>query len=1253
MVKFGTGYLYNWGDGKSGSNFIPSEITGDLFDAIGIGNNFNTAIHVPDPDINNRLNWPERQNYGNFGVTLFSKNGSLQINKLSLISTFSGTGGAIINNTGYSSGNAYFNKIIVATAARDFNINTDIAFLSLGQTLGTGSGIYFYPQDTVMEVKKNNLLYSNSDSWTGNSGSFIKYSLTGFSGKDAGIVAKDIGGNAGGLNQNINTYEINYGSNEQFISGSLVKQKFLFQKLGVNYPLIEVKRSNNKMWTSYNVESGMKNKSQNVFAYSFDFVDIVTLKDSGVIVTTKSSKVDPYAQYRKTLSPKLSTGFDSSFSAYSGYCFQRLLCKDPAEKDDVEVCYTGNAVTGREYELFISGVKKMYTSKTAIQQFDAISNLVFSSGVNIFSFFKIETGQIIYNSFFTGDTLTFNLYNFDYTGLYKSYHLGNNPLYPSTGFSIKYPNDFTDIDTLTNKLNQKLSGVDFPVWYPYECLSGEATGTYITGGLMSFYKNTGVQSGDINYNNIIKFRSLRNYSRGYTFSLTLTNRDEYLNNLMLETYRKGFSYLIPNVIELQGLTGNQWIVLDRRSGLYDSLTGLEPTYVPLKAKAKIFDSGLASSGNFDYLSSQNITGKPKTVNDSLKEIFFSGTFQPLQKFRQQGFSSSAPYCPIDTFDREISIVRAVGWPVGMNPCEENDTDNMGMGQEEDSGEGATDADLSGKDPALDLFLRIKKTGWLLQTTGKYLSCLTSPNYDPLKINFPKYRIVARDFSGLKPTSDNQYLIPKNEAYFANINLFSVKKAEITGMFYGQSKCLIGSDYVVDVQDIVPVPFYKNFEYSISGEDRSGVYKALNQTILYTPTGNEVNVKFVRSSGKIAGNVTGILTATFSGTGIISHDFSNYYFYNTGTKEISFKKTLSKVVTGSSILSGTATVIKQDIINKELYFGGTRLNINPQYLEVISGGVFTGLLFNQRYARTDVQGFYYLTGTVTGLSNSGYFNYSTGVSGYALLIDSDNLPYYPILTGLKQASGNINFDFNKIKNFDVLRVNNFSITYADDTGNYSPPSFFSTIDNLLSTINTNQSVFRCSGGKLNNTGILLKASNLYAAGDSGNFISTSAGGSGMFPTQAFLNGGKTFYPILTPTTRFSGIATNSVAATGFYYSTGSGYITGTIQNFKGQRSFTGIWDIQTGQNYLLDSFLNKNLIKSGFKYIDSGNFETVNTLLQLNLIYKNQLNTLDSNNLDVAELKIKDNNFYKIYDKGFLSSGITGELIFRITGIKNL
>lgn len=1237
MVNQGTGYLYGWGGiGVSGSDSIPNEITGLLFSGIQAGPNFNAAILITPTGISLTPVLPESPSLLKIDFQLLHNGGvnysnNAGISKISLFSSFSGSG-----SLPFVSGSNFQNNIYIGTFGGRNQTLKEIATVSLGATLGTGSGMYKYPSDTFLNVFKNKRFYRSGDSWTEYFGDFSKYNFTGFSGLDAGVILKDFGGTPIEQSEvkDLNIYNIYYGTRESFPSGSLIKQKIFIQALSNSPPNVDVQNPlQKKAWASYNTFTGMINNTRNVFSYAIDVAAKLEIKKGMLIIG--GQEVSPFDYLRQLAFPSLTTGTSSSFLDYIGYCFERASCPTSKPPEDVEECWTGDNTTGIEYKLFVSGIIQKFSGKKVDDPiFGGASNLVVSSGVTVKNLFSYQTGQLIYNSFFTGDSIEFQLYPFDYTGLYKEYHLTNNPPYPTTGFKLTFPNDFTGIDHLVSVLNNRLNDNKFTqLWYPYLCLSGRSQGIYKTGALAFFEKDLSIPSGTLNYNNIIKFRSLRNAASGFSYKLNLINRDEYIKNLERQFVRKGLSYLIPNVIELQGLTGSQWMVLDRHSGLYKDLTGI--------MNDKVLDIITSEEILLNQSVSFAETGIQKEEDEaSFEEVSFSGGFQKLQQFRAVEKTPAPPFCKPVSGITNISIVQPTGWPINFNPCKQTKP----SGEKEEEEEEIVETGLK----PIEAKLYIARTGWLLNPSGQYLTCLTSPDYKYERISFSGYRVVLRDFSGLSVGEEMLDFKPTNDIYVSTINLYSLKPVEIP-VLTGDAKCLIGANYVVDVQDIIAKNIDINFNYVLNSEDQKGVYTAFNQIQTYAPTDQERNISFVSSSGKIVGDLTGLINGAFTGTGFINHTFGNRYFYDPSTQEVSFRRDFSGFFTGSGILSGSAIAIKDFIINQELLVGG-RLNITPQYSQLISGGLFTGLLTGVNYIENNVTGLFLLSGYVSGISNSGYFIFSTGVTGSGIYINDENYPFYPFPTGFNQSSGTIFINYNRIQNFDLLSINNTSINYHSNTGVYFAPDYFYNTDSLISIINNSPSLFNCTGIKLSNTGILLIA-NDFSLGSQGNSIIITGNGSGIILSLNSLTGGKTFYPQLFPTTLFSGIANGVGIATGFYYEKASGSITGNVPTFTGVRTFTGIWGLQTGQDFDFISFLGNNLLNGNRAYFNTGNFIDTTNLVQILIQYSNNLNTDENNIFDVANIKIKDLNYNLLFPTG--NPNNTGTYNFRITGIKNL
>lgn len=1132
--------------------------------------------------------------------------------------------------------------------------------------LYTNNDRYTYPSDTLLDVYKNSQPYKSGDSWLEYSGEFAKFNYTGIATGDAGIIISDY------LVPDL--YNVNFAVKDRFLPQQLVRQGIRLKNLKFTPPTYSVLTSDSKVWASYEISTGnsMLSGSKSVFSYAVELVRDLT---SDAIIVNSGFNEQNQLNFQKSLkAPSIQQAVGTSFDIYSGFCFDSVECEDKEPPKDVIICYTG-VTTGAEYDAYISGIKKQFSDEKYVKNYDGTSSTsVVSTSAITTSAFSVKTGELRYNNFLSGDRVSFSLYGFDYTGLYKQYHLNNNPPFPTTGFSLSYPSDFTGIDSLVSSLNNRLFR-SYQVWYPYECLSGEASGIYLTGNLMSFEKLTGSQySGTEDFNNVIRFRSLRNYSSGFNLSLSLVDRSADYSENFTKLVKNGFTYLIPDVIELQGQTNamrsldGRWAVLDRRSGLYNDLTGLDYTVTKLNLPKNNF---LASGQGI--VSSEKIYPVTYTGESIvLIENIISGGFQNVLDLTQLTSTPVSDYCGgVLRSSRSITVKVPTGWQSGVNGCLQTGKGEggpcaqwgkqLGLPLIEDPSFCrdssiqyifpdidcylCTGTKASGYTPPQneDLYLSFLRTGWNLDPTGTYLNCwLSTSGYDITNLNFDRYRIVARNFSGIIPEAGkDNYLIPKNETYFKNFNLFSAVKTGI-GLHSGPKLCSIGSDYIANIGDIRPLEFNANYNYSINSESMSGMYRAFNEQVVYTPLPSEINVKFANRSGKFVGNVTGLLTRNFIGTGNVSQTFGDYYFYDTGTKEVTFEKVYTKYLpSGSGFLSGTEIVIKPSIVARANSVGGLFATASV-YVTGRTSGQFTALLTGASYTETGVTGYFNLTGITGGLSNSGYYNNTFLATGSGSYVNMDNYPYYPIVTGLVQSSGIINVDVTKLQNFDYVSINDKVISYNNDTLNYLAPDFFSSRTGLIDIVNTNSTVFSCTGYAIGSSGIVLVST---LSGASGNFINLISSGSGVNVSNATLANGKTYYLRMFPTSNFSGITSVSFASTGFYSGFGSGFITGNINKFTGVRTFTGTWDIETGINSNLVSYRDKNLL-SGLNYyssIQSNSIGTRSSVIQVRSFYENTLGTLDTEETDVADIVISGRNF------GPSGSGIT----FRLVGVKNL
>jgi hypothetical protein len=560
--------------------------------------------------------------------------------------------------------------------------------------------------------------------------------------------------------------------------------------------------------------------------------------------------------------------------------------------------------------------------------------------------------------------------------------------------------------------------------------------------------------------------------------------------------------------------------------------------------------------------------------------------------------------------------------------------------------------LSGKKPFTTTrsFLR---TGWNLNPTGKYLSCLLQDkNYDITKLSFSKYRIVLTGFSGTTIYNDQDaYYLQQNSFLFEHINLYSavptftqpqMSKAEQTG-------CIIGSPYTLQVQGTAIIPFTTNYNYNIPDQTYSGVYNALQEPFYYVPTGSQEYVKFVHSSGRAVGHITGLVSGTFTGSGIISNTFDNYYFYDENNNQVTFNKTITGYAVVGDRLSGTANVLNQSTVNSAIIVGGALSN-QAYYTSFISGNDnVSGNLINIPYQQDDVLGFYMLTGSVTGTSSSGYLQYNFPVTG-AYDGNVDNIPYYYMPTGFVNASAMVLINFAALGNYDYIEINSNAVSY------YSTPnsSYFIDISGLLNTINLQPLLYQVSGIDLNDasfngqysgiTGIMLYS---LLSGASGNNISlTSDTVSGIkVPSGGYLTGGQDLYSLMFGTDQFSGTANGTLYQTGFYNSVlPTGTVYGEIPTYQFTRNFTDVWAISTGlPRNLIKYNTGDNIVAPGQYFAsisgdpDIGRYDN---LIKIGLNYYNKFGMPTGLPKDVIDLYVTGYNF---------PSG-TG-IIFRITGIK--
>jgi len=1300
-----TGYLYAFGGyANYNEDVVPRNFLKTIVSKISAiqGYNLGVAIHdvyiPPDPVVVPPVQ-PEKPCYTRPNLYSFKLKNNSQVdcidNFIFNSTVLSDCSGRIDKNlvfyyTGGSPG-AYSTQGIVCTGTVASNlVPTGDVYFAGPVDFSSRSGV-----GTRLNIIKNNQVLAESDSWSRDYYSaFTGHGFTGTQ-NDAGVVLSTYG------NQQ-NLYKLKYGvvstgAPSGYLGtyrSSISLTSFDKQNL-IPYQQIDA-NPQTQAWAVYNTYtgSGILNNSSNVFSYAIELVQKITynysISATGLLKSGTTIAINtppPYVLY------------------YTGNLLKQLECPifgqckqdDGPEDMPVELCWSGSDITGKEFQNYISGVKKMaydynhgnghlaYDPKT-YQSGSTASLVVSASGAPITSgMFNYITGNIVCEPFATGDSLNFNLYSFDYTGLYQKYH-NSFPLYPTTGFTLTCPQDFTTAQDLTNVLNSRLNNISYPVWYPYDFLQGMPFGFYKTGSLMSFSLTN--PTGKIP---IISYISNRNYTSGFTIEIKTGNRENIkVTDDTYTTYQKskisGYSLLVPDQIDLQAYDPDldAWIVLDRQLNLYNKITGMsgkEFRVTGYNYDLPDLNTGVLS-GTID--TSKAITGVPLNTGSTV-EVFATG----IPWWIDQG-----KLCPPFQGTHEIKVTWQSGAASGINPCPSTG-DMLGecdyccqwLAQQRavllqsgisGSGSGIVDLPLQlisdmdvgntqcnclkpyvildegtcwrcvddaecpdGIKPPPVVRANYIRTGWTLDPDSPYLTCLLNNTKDLTQINFPMYRVVLGGLKGMPVVSDaNTSLLQTSSFNVKAINLFSAQNVFqsgriVTGNLTGNAALqqIYGKPYTAQIQGVARLPFTGDFNYSITNTGQKGQYVASNEIMLHVPTGDEINVKFMHSSGKLITNLTGLVNGTFSGSGIVSKTFDSYYFYDTQTNEISFEKTVSGtgIVLASGVVSTQASVLTPATVNKALAIGGFLTNASF-YTELTTGGLYSGNMPNVPFFFNNVTGLCYLTGSVTGMSNSGYLTYNSLITGSPTGFAILDSPYYPFATGYINSTASILFNFNNINANDVLSINNKTILFNADTVNYPAPNFFSDIPTLINSINSNLLQFNCSAYSGSGNNVYLTS---ILSGDLGNSITIFSNSSGMVPSSQFFTGGQTFYPPFNINSGnvFSGFLNKSYAVTGYYTSNNStGYLYGNIPTYQGFRNFTGVWNVATGTNnsfYNLTPVLdvNNNLIGYSGAIISNTLGVSAASIIQLRVDYNNYLNVNTSlYPSDFINLRISGLNF---------------------------
>lgn len=316
---------------------------------------------------------------------------------------------------------------------------------------------------------------------------------------------------------------------------------------------------------------------------------------------------------------------------------------------------------------------------------------------------------------------------------------------------------------------------------------------------------------------------------------------------------------------------------------------------------------------------------------------------------------------------------------------------------------------------------------------------------------------------------------------------------------------------------------------------------------YVVTGNPGVVWFGTSSGAASGAFTGLVSVSVTGTGYYEEDVLGYY-YNTGTNCIYNNARVSGVISGSGNLTGG-----QYIIIRDSYVPA--VGALTQEVTGSDVGYFSGVIPNLSYSASDVPSFVSYSGVATGtvgVGDSGYYDASRTIS----FIPTGTV-YSETLSGTAEASAVITY--NSPQEGDYIYINSIPAIYSTGASNVAP-LYYKTNSGLVSLINNNSS-FGATGA-VSGGYIVLRATSL---GESGNSVSLSYSGSASNVSGgSALSGGRDIYYELLANQPFTGELDSGIYAVQYFTTGGSGTLTGNVKQLEFVRSFTGIWNVYSGE-----------------------------------------------------------------------------------------
>jgi len=644
--------------------------------------------------------------------------------------------------------------------------------------------------------------------------------------------------------------------------------------------------SPNQAWVEYNMTGAMNTKQ--VFAYS---ISILSSLSGEVLVTNLPPSLSWNPSYQSGYCSVLSLTVGSS-----GHC-QSLPAQDGPEQQ----CVSGNPVTQAQLDAAISGVivQTLNEFKGEGDNYASVPNDLTNTTVS--SPYYIYTGLLTLNNIVSGDQLCISSYNYDYSGTYQETFNSPAP-YPELNVCIPLTGNASGI---ASAINSQLFLQNYQIWYNYPCTYNQLSGYFENGPLL---KATVLNSNEI------LLTSLRLNDAG-NFGMNLITGTH--PNISGEIYQ----YLLPTIVQLQGLKSGLWTILDTETGI--QWTSLQPTLIltnppapiqsgiPPVAPPPVGPTGIGVSGAqaMSLIYSLTITGLDKCNNPIKSDVDFYQT------------------------------------TVGTS-CQQTGDNGSGVAQQ------ILNSIVSGLTPqpptVQGSFLQ---TGWAISNTQSY----------------DAYKVVLSGFQappqGTLPVFQNQFSI-------ANINLYGA----ISGyeMYSGQM-CLIGANYTASIQGLT-TGIISGTVSGYASAATSGVFNYDNMLVTGNPGSNVI---FHNATGTPTTPFTGLLMGAVTGTGYYFEEIGGY-FYDTGRQGIFFTEPVSGFITGTGFLSGGPyNIVDSGFLQTGVT--GSQFVVDYYLLNV------SGYVPNVTLPFSGEQGFGYLSGTISALVTSGTTSiqmYVTGVPNVA-------------------------------------------------------------------------------------------------------------------------------------------------------------------------------------------------------------------------------------------------------------------------------